>query len=144
MPSESTPEGRESTPEGREPISFATKAKNLAKKHKRKLLVAGGALGLVVLAVVVAPLAEGREAEDAEDPEPLSGPEPTDERRSLRAYDVDPHLRKLPEGQNASEEKKAQYKQETGNDLPADSTWVDGWSHQGDPPKDADPGEAAA
>ncbi|MDQ1019901.1 hypothetical protein [Streptomyces afghaniensis] len=135
----------EPSPEDGEPASFAENAKNLIKRRKGKILAVGSALGSVALAVVVASLAEGRVAEEAEDQEPLSAPETTDEpRRSPSGYEVDPHLRKLPEGQNASEEKKAKYKEETGDDLPPGRTWVDGWSFLGDSPEDEAPGEAAA
>ncbi|MGW0711253.1 hypothetical protein ACWD4G_35740 [Streptomyces sp. NPDC002643] len=113
--SDSTP--GEPTPEDGEPTSFVENAKNLIKKHKGKILAVGGAVGSVALAVVVASLAERR---DAEDQEPLSAPEITDApRRSPSAYDVDPHPRKLPDG-------------------------VNGWSYPGDSPEDEDPGEAAA
>lgn len=132
----------EPTPEDGEPTSFVENAKNLIKKHKGKVLAVGGAVGSVALAVVFASLAERR---DAEDQEPPSAPETTDEPpRSSSAYDVDPFLRKLPDGQNASEEKKEKYKEETGEDLPPGKTWVDGWSCPGDSPEDEDPGEAAA
>jgi hypothetical protein len=139
---DSTPD--EPTPKDGEPTSFAENAKNLIKKHKGKILAVGSALGSVALAVVIAGLAEGRDTEEAEDQEPVPDPETTDERRSSSPYDVDPHLRNLPEGQNASEEKKAKYKEETGDDLPPGQTWVDGWSFPGDSPEDEGPGEAAA
>ncbi|MFJ5608196.1 hypothetical protein ACIQCJ_02200 [Streptomyces sp. NPDC093221] len=132
------------TPEDSEPTSFAENARNLIKKHRGKILAVGGAMGSVVLAVVVAGLAEGRDAEEAGDQEPVSDPETTDKRRSTSSYDVDPHLRKLPEGQNASEEKKTTYKEETGDDLPPGQTWVHGWSFSGGSPEDDDPGEVAA
>lgn len=139
---DSTP-GKPTSEDG-EPTSFAENAKNLIMKHKGKILAVGSALGSVALAAVVAGLTEGRDTQEAEDQEPVSDPETTDERRSSSAYDVDPHLRKLPEGQNASEEKKSKYKEETGDDLPPGQTWVNGWSFPGDSPEDEDPGEAAA
>ncbi|WWM26130.1 hypothetical protein QBW33_20330 [Streptomyces sp. B21-104] len=133
----------DSTPS--EPTSFADTAKNWYTRHKPKILAVGGALGSVALAVVVAGLAERRDVGDTEDPEPVSAPGTMDEpRRTPSAYDVAPFLRKLPEGQNASEEKKAKHKEETGDDLPPGHTSVRGWSFPGDVPEDEAPGEAAA
>jgi cytoskeletal protein RodZ len=142
-PSEPTPKDGEPIPEDGEPTSFVETAKNWVKKHK--ILVAVGVVGAVGLAVVGVVIknaveqnvfedtedAEG--AEDAEDSEPVSDTETTGEpRQSPR-----PHLRNLAEGWNASEAKKAQYKEKTGDDLAPGTTWVD-------PLEDEDPGEAAA
>ncbi|MCW8220081.1 hypothetical protein [Streptomyces griseolus] len=134
---DSTPS--EPTPKNGEPTFFAKTAKNWYTRHRSRIL----AVGSVALAVVVAGLAERRDSEDTEVPEAVSPPESLDEpRRSSSAYDVDPFLRRLPEGQNASKEKKARYKEETGNDLPPGHTSVRGWSFPGDEPEKSRQGHA--
>ncbi|MCX5321763.1 hypothetical protein [Streptomyces sp. NBC_00120] len=141
-----------STITGKAPTSFAETAKNWYRKHKPKIRVVGGvtlAVGLAVVAHLAERCdaercdaesydaesydAERCDAEDIADSEPVSDRETTGEPRQSPS----PHLRKLPEGQNASEEKKAQYKEATGDDLAPGTTWVH-------PPEDEDPGEAAA
>ncbi|MFJ9469594.1 hypothetical protein [Streptomyces caniferus] len=124
------------TPEDGEPTSFAERAKDLYRKRRGKILAVGGAVGIVALsavAVIARNAMEPSVPEDTEDQEQTSATETTDEPRQSPI----PHLRKLPEGQNASEEKKAQHKAETGADLAPGTTWVH-------PPEDEDPGEAAA
>lgn len=131
----------DSTPtEDGESTSFA-KAKNWCKKHEPKLRAAG-AVGLAVGLIVVRHLAERQDAEtyavetyEVEEiaaSEPVSVTETTGEPRQPRT----PHVRKLREGWNASEEKKAQYKVETGDDLAPGTTWVH-------PLEDEAPGDAA-
>ncbi|MFF0385401.1 hypothetical protein [Streptomyces sp. NPDC004286] len=125
-----------STPEDGEPTSFAEKTKNLFRKHRRKFLAVGGAVGsvaLIAVVVIARNAVEPNVPEDTEDQEQTSATEPTGEPRQSPS----PHLRKLAEGQNASEEKKAQYKTETGADLAPGTTWVH-------PPEDEEPSEAAA
>ncbi|MEU0638153.1 hypothetical protein ABZ338_18185 [Streptomyces albidoflavus] len=139
----------DSTPEDSEPTSFAEKAKDWYGKHKPKIRIFGAATltaGLAVVAhIATRQDTERYDAEDIADSEPVSDRETTSEpHRPPSAYDVDPHLRKLPKGQSPSAEKKAQYKGETGDGLPPDHTWVDGWSFLGDSPEDEDSGEAAA
>ncbi|MFF8373428.1 hypothetical protein ACF05W_32065 [Streptomyces lydicus] len=124
------------TPEDGEPTSFAERTKDLYRKHRGKILAVGGAVGSVALtaiAVIARNAMEPSVPEDTEDQEQTSATETTGEPRQSPT----PHLRKLAEGQNASEEKKAQYKAETGADLEPGTTWVH-------PPEDEDPGEAAA
>ncbi|MFG2532494.1 hypothetical protein [Streptomyces sp. NPDC048516] len=124
------------TPEDGEPTSFAERAKDLYRKHRERILAVGGAVGIVALsavAVIARNAMEPSVPEDTEDQEQTSATETTDEPRQSPI----PHLRKLPEGQNASEERKAQHKAETGADLAPGTTWVH-------PPEDEDPGEAAA
>ncbi|MCX4571865.1 hypothetical protein OHB41_01350 [Streptomyces sp. NBC_01571] len=135
---ESTPS--EPTPEDGEPTSFAKSAKNLFKKHKAKIL-AVGTVGLVV-AGVVASLAEGQ---DTEGSEPSPGLEDADrpKRRSPVGHEVVATLVKLAAGQQASEERRAAYKEVTGEDLPADSTYRSK-HRRGDFGEDETPGEAAA
>ncbi|MEU6233680.1 hypothetical protein, partial [Kitasatospora sp. NPDC047058] len=84
--------------------------------------------------------AEGYDIEDTTDSEPVSDREPTGEPRQPPS----PHLRKLPEGQSASEEKKAEYKALTGDDLSPGVTFVNGGFHPTDSLEDEGPGEAAA
>ncbi|WKX11835.1 hypothetical protein [Streptomyces sp. NL15-2K] len=143
---DSTPS--EPTPEDGEPTSFAEAAKNLFKKHKAKI-VAVGALGLAVVGVV-ASLPEGRDTErkdteDTEDSEPSPGLEDADrpKRTSPAGHEVVATLVKLAAGQQASEERRAAYKQATGEDLPADSTYRSK-HRRGDFGEDETPGEAAA
>lgn len=124
------------TPEDGEPTSFAERTKDLYRKHRGKILAVGGAVGSVALTAVVVIARNAMEPsvpEDTEDQEQTSATETTGEPRQSPT----PHLRKLAEGQNASEEKKAQYKAETGADLAPGTTWVH-------PAEDEEPGEAAA
>ncbi|WP_405663656.1 hypothetical protein OG379_17020 [Streptomyces sp. NBC_01166] len=132
----------DSTPrEDGEPTSFA-KAKNWCKKHEPKLRAAG-AVGLAVGLAVVRHLAERQDTEryDAETYEVEniadSEPDSTAETMGEPRQPPSPHVRKLREGWNASDEKRAQYKAETGDDLAPGTTWVH-------PSQDEDPGEAAA
>ncbi|MFE9601498.1 hypothetical protein [Streptomyces hokutonensis] len=142
----------DSTPPGDgEPTRFA-KAKNWCRKHEPKLRAAG-AVGLAVGLIVVGHVAERQDAEtydtgahdaetddaetnDAEDgaaSEPVSATKTTGGSRQSPS----PHVRNLHKGWNASPEKQAQYKAETGEDLPPGTTWV----HLSE---DEGPGEAAA
>ncbi|MDT0459381.1 hypothetical protein RM550_27315 [Streptomyces sp. DSM 41527] len=124
------------TPEDGEHTSFAERTKDLYRKHRGKILAVGGAVGSVALTAVVVIARNSMQPsvpEDTEDQEQTSATETTGEPRQSPT----PHLRKLAEGQNASEEKQAQYKAETGDDLAPGTTWVH-------PPEDEDPGEAAA
>ncbi|MFE2865513.1 hypothetical protein [Embleya sp. NPDC059259] len=135
----------QANPEDGEPTSFAETAKNWYKKHKPKILaVAVVAVGVAVSAVVVS-RAKGQNIEGIEDSDPVSAPETVDEPRySLSPYNVDNFVRKLPDGQSASEAKRTKYKEETGEDLPSGHTYVDGWSFQGDSPEDGEPDQPAA
>jgi hypothetical protein len=142
---DSTPSGP--TSEDGEPASFAENAKNLFKKHKGKILAVGGAVGSVALAVVAARLAEGQDTErqDSEDSESSPGLEDADrpKRTSPVGHEVVATLVKLVAGQQASEERRAAYKEATGEDLPADSTYRSK-HRRGDFEEDETPGEAAA
>ncbi|WP_159049229.1 hypothetical protein [Streptomyces canus] len=128
----SEPMLEEPTPEDSEPTSFVEAAKSWVKKHKILIAVVG-AVGLAVVGAAVKNAMEQNVSEDAEDSEPVSDTGTRDEARQSPT----PHLRKLAEGWNASETKKAQYKEKTGDDLAPGTTWVD-------PPEDENPGEAAA
>ncbi|MGW2696970.1 hypothetical protein [Streptomyces sp. NPDC001296] len=147
-PGDPTLEHGEPTPEDGEATSFAETAKNWYRKHRGKILAAGGVLGGMALFVVVASLAgrkdaERYDAEDIGDSEPVSGDEAADEpRQSSLDPDRDPFLRRLPAGQQASEAAKARYKELTGKDLPPGYTLVRRWFFLS--PDDEDPGEAAA
>lgn len=123
-------------PEDGEPIRFA-KAKNWCKKHEPKLRAAGGAtlaIGGAILAAVIANRIEGRDAEryEVKDWDPLSAPEEAagQSRQSFLDPDRDPFLRRLPAGQNASEEAKARYRELTGNELPDAYTVVRRWLYE--------------
>ncbi|WP_042802194.1 hypothetical protein [Streptomyces sp. C] len=130
-------------PENGEPSSRLETAKNWCRKHDPKIraVIRGG----VTLAgmLVVAHLAAGRddaetydEQYDAEDSgESEQGADQGDERETRDS--PAPHLRKLHPGHKASDEKKAQYRAEKGEDLPPGTTYVH-------PKDDEDPGEAAA
>ncbi|MFE3687600.1 hypothetical protein ACFXPM_30825 [Streptomyces sp. NPDC059095] len=114
------------TCEDGEPVSFAENAKNLIKKHRGKILAVGG----LVLAVVVARLAEGQDtenqdSEDTKDFEPSPEREVSDraKRTSPVGHEVVATLVRLGAGQQASEERRAAYKAEKGGDLPVDSTY---------------------
>ncbi|MEV6479036.1 hypothetical protein [Streptomyces sp. NPDC051576] len=137
----------EPTPEGGEPTSFAEKTKGWYERHKPKIHVALG-VTLAVGLVGVAHLRRRREgerydAEDIGDFEPNSGHEATDEpRQSALDPDCDPFLRRLPDGQQASEAAKQRYRELTGNELPPGYTLVRRWFFLN--PGDEDPGEAAA
>lgn len=116
--------------------------KDLLKEEAVRAAVFGGAMVLIEALVnrqesdeVIEHFAvlSDANAEDVEDKKPSSAPESSGEPRQSPK----PHLRKLSEGRNASEEKKAQYKAETGDDLAPGTTWVH-------PSEDAGPGEAPA
>ncbi|MGW2034165.1 hypothetical protein [Streptomyces sp. NPDC001811] len=152
-PGDPTLEYGEPTPEESEATSFAETTKNWYRKHRGKVLAAGGVLGGMALFVVVASLvgrqdgerydAERYDAEDIGDSEPVSGDEAADEpRQSSLDPDRDPFLRRLPAGQQASEAAKARYKELTGKELPPGYTLVRRWFFLS--PDDEDPGEAAA
>ncbi|MEV5131383.1 hypothetical protein ACN6K8_004240 [[Kitasatospora] papulosa] len=141
---DSTP-GEPASEDG-EPTSFAEKTKHLCRKHKGKILAAGG-VALVILVVVVRHAMEQSVAEDAEDQDPSPAPETTDQpRRSSLDPDRDPFLRKLPVGQHASEEAKARYRELTGNEIPPGYTLVRRWLFLVGSSEDEEeePGEAAA
>ncbi|KAF3469330.1 hypothetical protein [Streptomyces sp. Tu 3180] len=127
------------SPEDGEPTSFVEKTRNWYGKHRTTIRAVGGAVGSVAAAVAVVAVRRATEqnvtdaAEVTEDAGPASAPEATGEGRRPAS----PHVRKLPEGWNASEQKKARYKEETGDDLAPGTTYVN-------PPEDEDPGEAAA
>ncbi|MFB0631625.1 hypothetical protein [Streptomyces sp. AB3(2024)] len=139
----------DSTPEDGEPTSFVEKTKNWYGKHKPKIRIVG-AVTLAVGLAVVAHLATRQDAEkydakDIADSEPVSSRETADEpRRSSLDPDRDPFLRRLPAGQQASEEVRARYKELTGNDLPPGYTLVRRWFFPSDSSEDEDPGQAAA
>ncbi|MFJ9089762.1 hypothetical protein ACIRL3_45835 [Streptomyces sp. NPDC102384] len=154
-------------PEDGEPSSFREKAKDWAEKHPRTIRfvkVAGVAAGMIAV-VVLAPRSTDEDeadcpnhtegsanAENVEDTEGAATVEsvadqeqPSAADRASRPRDsAKNHLRTLHPGWNASEEKKAQYKEETGEDLPAGTTWVSPESDADDSPEDEAPGEAAA
>lgn len=143
---DSTPS--EPTPEDGEPASFAEAAKNLFRKHMAKV-IAVSAVGLAVVGVV-ASLAEGQDAErqdteDTKDSGPSLGLEDADrpKRTSPVGHEVVATLVKLATGQQASEERRAAYRKETGADLPADSTYRSK-HRRGGFGEDETPGEAAA
>ncbi|MFD4542449.1 hypothetical protein [Streptomyces bauhiniae] len=132
----------DSTPEDGEPTSFGQKTRNWYREHKPKIRAVGSvtfAVGMAVVAHLVARQdadtyeVEAYEAEGDADSESLPAAEAVGEPRQS----PDPFVRNLPAGQNASEEKKAQYKAETGGDLEPGTTYVH--RLQGE-----DPGEAAA
>ncbi|MGW1145476.1 hypothetical protein ACWD6I_10540 [Streptomyces sp. NPDC002454] len=133
-------------PKDGEPTSFVETAKNWYGKHRPKIL-AVGAVGLAVVGVV-ASLAEGQNAKDPEDAEsfePVPDPEAADRpaRSSPSApYDVAASLVKL-NGRRASEMAKANYKRDTGEDLPDDRTYRR--KHRKNVPSEEDtPAEASA
>ncbi|MFF3466991.1 hypothetical protein [Streptomyces sp. NPDC002619] len=138
---DSTPS--EPTPEDGEPTSFAENAKNLFNKHKWKILAVGGAV--VALAVVAARFAERQNTEDIEDSEPSLGLEDADRQKRTPpvGHAVVATLVKLAPGQQASEERRAAYKEAAGEDLPAGSTYRSE-HRRGDFGEDETPGEAAA
>ncbi|MGW0898934.1 hypothetical protein ACWD0G_18410, partial [Streptomyces goshikiensis] len=98
-----------------------------------KIRVAFG-VTLVVGLAVVAHLheradAERHDGEDCGDSESFSDSEATDEpRQSFLDPDRDPFLRRLPDGQRASEEANARYRERRGCDLPSGYTCVRWWS----------------
>ncbi|MEU7554282.1 hypothetical protein AB0B01_18425 [Streptomyces sp. NPDC044571] len=148
-------------PEDGEPTTFREKAKDWAEKHPRTILFAKAA-GTVVGVVTVAVLAQHNRAEDADeypnhaeglaDAEGVRDAEDIAEQEQPSASDrasgprdsAKNHLRNLHPGWNASEEKKAQYKEETGEDLPSGTTWVSPKPDLDDSSEDEAPDEAAA
>ncbi|MFJ4189445.1 hypothetical protein [Kitasatospora sp. NPDC089509] len=132
-----------STPsEDGEPTSSVQTAKKWYQKHKPKIDVIGG-VTLGAALVVIAYLLEAHDADryepdEAAHSEPVSGRGGTGEPRQSPT----PHLRRLAPGRNASEEKRAEYKARTGDDLAPGTTWVDGGS--GASPEDEATGEAPA
>ncbi|MFC8415326.1 hypothetical protein [Streptomyces coelicoflavus] len=132
----------EPAPESGEPTSFAEKTKNWYERHKPKIRVVGGVTLAVGLAVV-RHLAErpGIETQvaDRPDAESIVDSEQStvaDTARGPRQTPA-PHLRNLGPGRNASPGKRAQFREETGGDLPPNTTYVS-------PQKGEAPGEAAA
>ncbi|MET8008979.1 hypothetical protein [Streptomyces sp. NPDC005266] len=124
-------------PEDGEPTSFAEKTKTWYEKHKPKIRVALGvtlAVGLGLIVVAHRHERQAGERYDAEgigDWEPVSGRHATDEpRRSFLDPDRDPFLRRLPAGQQASEEANARYRELRGCDLPPGYTCVRPWSFE--------------
>ncbi|GAA1079481.1 hypothetical protein GCM10009663_22250 [Kitasatospora arboriphila] len=152
---DSTPS--EPTPEEGERTSRAENAKNLIKKHKGKFLAVGGAIATVAAAVVVAGLVGGSgtgETEDAGDTDGTEdlrdsesaadlGDADRPKRKSPVGHDVVAALVKLADGWQASEERRAAYKEATGEDLPADSTYRSE-HRRGDFGDEEDPGDAVA
>ncbi|MFJ3983353.1 hypothetical protein [Streptomyces fungicidicus] len=140
---------------------WVEKSKGWAEEHPRTIRYAKAA-GAVVGAVTVAVLAQHSRAEDEDeypnyveglaDAEGVGDAEGVAEQEQSSASDrasgprdsAKNHLRNLHPGWNASEEKKAQYKEETGEDLPSGTTWVSPKSDADDSSEDDDPGEAAA
>jgi hypothetical protein len=129
-----------------EPTSFAEKTRDLYERHKPKIYIAGAALAAVLLVAANRHKRQGGERNDDEDAgdwapgsdrEILDGP-----RRSAPDPDRDPFLRRLPAGQNASEDARERCKELTGNDLPPGYTLVRRWLFLS--PDDEDPGETAA
>lgn len=161
-------------PEDGEPTTFRERAKGWAEKHPTTIRVikavgAGTVIAVGVVAAVVALKPDGT----AEDEDDLAGrsedstnakevegvadqEQPSASGRTSASRDsARNHVRNLHPGWNASEEKKAQYKEETGEDLPPGTTWVSPKSDADDSPdgedsraddssEDEDPGEAAA
>ncbi|MFH8237287.1 hypothetical protein [Streptomyces sp. NPDC018321] len=132
----------EPAPEEGEPTSFADKTKNWYERHKPKIRVVGGVTLAVGLAVV-RHIAErpGVATQDADRPgaESLVDFEQSavaDTAREPRQTPT-PHLRNLGAGRKASPGKRAQFKEETGGELPPNTTYVN-------PQKGEGPGEAAA
>ncbi|MFC9341167.1 hypothetical protein ACFT0G_10680 [Streptomyces sp. NPDC057020] len=143
------------------PTSLREKARHWADEHPRTIALAKAASVLVGV-VAVAVLAQHNRAEEEDEysnyAEGLAGaesvgdaegvPEQEQSSASDRASGLRDsarrHLRNLPPGWNASEEKKAQYKEETGEDLPSDTTWVSPKPDADDPSEDEGPDEAAA
>ncbi|MBD2831781.1 hypothetical protein ID871_09990 [Streptomyces pratensis] len=147
-------------PDDGEPISLREKAKDWAEKHPRTIRfvkVAGVAAGMFAVVVLaprgmdedddefpsyaedVADTEDSEEVEGVADQEQPSTSDGTSDPRKSAKH----HLRILYPGWNASEEKKTQYKDETGEDLPPGATWVSPKSDADDSPGE-DPGEAAA
>ncbi|WP_159011454.1 MULTISPECIES: hypothetical protein [unclassified Streptomyces] len=122
-----------------EPASFADNVKNLFKKHKGKILAVGGVVVSVALAAVAIRLAEGQDTEPS--------PGPVEAERSKRpspvGHEVAATLVKLAPGQQASEERRAAYKEEMGEDLPAGCTYRSKY-RRGDFEGNETPGEVAA
>ncbi|MCX4581181.1 hypothetical protein OHB41_50440 [Streptomyces sp. NBC_01571] len=124
-------------PEDGEPTSFAEKTKTWYAKHKPKVRVALGltlavGLGLIVVAHRHERQVGGRyDAEGTGDCEPVFDRDATDEpRRSFFDPDRDPFLRRLPDGQQASGEANARYRELRGCDLPPGYTCVRPWSYE--------------
>ncbi|WP_371593461.1 hypothetical protein [Streptomyces virginiae] len=118
---ESTP--NKSSPEDGEPTSFAETAKILYKKHRTKIL-AVGAVSLAVVGVV-ASLAEGQVDGETKDFGPVPDLEVADRQKPSSPsapFDVAASLVKL-NGRRASDKAKANYKRDTGEDLPPDRTY---------------------
>lgn len=155
------------TAENGEPTSFREKAKDWAEKHPRTIRfvkVAGVAVGTVAVVVLTwRGMAEDEDefpsyAGGSANAEDVAGAEEVEEVESVADHEQPSasdrtsgprdsarnHVRNLHPGWNASEEKKAQYKEETGEDLPPGTTWVSPKSDANDSPEDEDPGEAAA
>ncbi|WP_033947715.1 hypothetical protein [Streptomyces sp. CNQ431] len=144
-------------PDDGEPTPFREKAKDWAEKHPRTIRfvkVAGVAAGMVAV-VVLAPRSMDEDADEfpsyakgsanAEDVEGAEGAADQEQPSASNGTDnpresAKNHLRILHPGWNASEEKKAQYKEETGEDLPAGTTWVSPKSDADDSPEGVDPG----
>ncbi|MGW7028171.1 hypothetical protein ACWGFX_13415 [Streptomyces xanthophaeus] len=158
------PDDGEPTPFRERAKDWVEKGKGWAEKHPRTIRFAKGA-GMVagmIAVVVLAPRSMDEDADEfhsytegsanAEGVEGAAGVEGVADQKQPSASDgtdnpresAKNHLRTLYPGWNASEEKKAQYKEETGADLPAGTTWVSPKSDADDSPEDEDSGEAAA
>lgn len=133
-------------PEDGEPSSAFGTAKNWYRKHEPKIRAVAGAAVTLTGMVIAAHLAAGRSTgtQEAETDDVEGGLESG---QDFDHFDHDgsreprqspaPFVRNLPKGQKASEEKKAQYREETGEELAPGTTYV----HRSE---DEDPGEAAA
>ncbi|MFI5727241.1 hypothetical protein [Streptomyces cyaneofuscatus] len=152
--------GKPGTPFRDKAKDWVEKGKGWAEKHPRTIRfieVAGVAAGMIAV-VVLAPrsmdedagefasYAEGSskaedvggtaEVEGVAGQQQPSAPDGTENRRDSAKN----HLRTLHPGWNASKEKQAQYKEETGEDLPAGTTWVSPKSDADDAPEAGAPG----
>lgn len=123
----------EPTPADGEPAPSDEKSKSWYAKHKPKIRVIGGVtlvVGLAVVAYLVRQGSERHEVKDIAGYEPASDDEVTEQpRQSSPDPDRDPFLRRLPPGQQASEEAKARYRELTGHELPDGYTVVRRWMY---------------
>lgn len=117
----------QANPKGGQPTSFTQTTRNWYRKHKPKIQAAG-AIGLAAVGSAIALLADRQHAEERDDSELETVPSSAGTRRRPPGpHDVDPFLRRLPDGQRASATARANYKAATGKDLPPGYTYVNGW-----------------
>ncbi|WP_242888805.1 hypothetical protein [Actinomadura litoris] len=114
-------------PEDSEPTSFAENARNWYQKHKPKIRAVGAA-SLIVGLTVAAHLAERRgikawDADGAEDSAPPTPAFEDSDPPKRTAHNVRASVVKLSAGRQASERCRAAYREATGEDLPAGSTY---------------------